>query len=236
MHRRGDVGGRVAHALAASVAAHHHTFNPVWAAEGLGGRHHIAGVDTGPDVGGREGDGLAQVVLGDQGHPIHREAQPIAGPAEGVDGSGGLLAEGEVLPHHHFHHVQALDEQFMDVAVRGELHEVGRERDDQEDVHTEFLNQFRAPRQGGQLRGVTAREHDLHRVWIEGHQHRRHPAGPARLDSPGDDLGVATVHAVEHPDGQHAATPIRGDPALSAPAFHADKPTAQRHRGIATIR
>ena len=232
MHRRGDIGGRIAQALAASVAAHHHTLDPVRAPEGLGGGHHIAGIHAGPHVGGREGDRLALMLLGDQRHPVDRKSQPLTGFAEGVNVARRLLAEGEVLPHHHLHHMKALDEQFVDIAVRGEFHEVGRERHHQEDIHAEFLDQFGPPRQSGQLRRMTAREDDLHRVRVEGHQYCRHTAGPARLDRPGDDLGVAAVHTVENPDGQHATAPVRGDLVLPAPTLHGNKTTAQRGRRI----
>ena len=114
--------------------------------------------------------------------PSHREAEPLARLAQHVDVACRLLAEGEVLPHHHLDDVQVFDEQFVDVALGGELHEVGGERHHQEDVDAQFLDELGAPGQRGQLRRMAAGEHDLHRVRVERHQHRRHAAGPARLD------------------------------------------------------
>ena len=124
--------------------------------------------------------------------------------------------------------MQPLDQQLVDVAVRGELHEVGGERHDQEDVDAQFLDQFGAPGQRGQLRRVATGEDDFHRVRIERHQHRRHAACAARLDRTGDQLGMPAVDTVEHADGQHASAPVRGDLVLSPPPLHVAKPTARR--------
>jgi hypothetical protein len=49
-------------------------------------------------------------MLCNQRHRLHREPESRTGTAKGLDGAGGLLAEGEVLPDHDFHHVQVLDE------------------------------------------------------------------------------------------------------------------------------
>ena len=98
----------------------------------LGGGDYVAGVDARADVGRRERDGLAAMVLGDQGHALDGEAEPLAGLAQGFDVAGGFLAEGEVLADQHLDDVQALDEQLVDVAVRGQLHEVGGERHHQQ--------------------------------------------------------------------------------------------------------
>ena len=120
--------------------------------------------------------------------------------------------------------MQPLDQQFVDVAVRGELHEVGGERHHQEDVDTELLGKLGSSSQRGQLGGMAAREHHFHRVRIEGHQHRGNTAGPAGLDSSRDQFGVSAVDTVEDPDRQDAATPVRGDVVLPAPALHVPKP------------
>ena len=84
IHRRRDVGGRKAQHLAAAVAADHHTLDAVRAAQRLGGRHDVTGVDAGSDVGRREGDGLVLVVLGDQRHALDREPEPLARLAQQV--------------------------------------------------------------------------------------------------------------------------------------------------------
>ena len=48
---------------------------------------------------------------------------------------------------------------------------------------------------------------DLGGVRVEGHQHGGQPARPRRGDRRADQLLVAAVHAVEHPDGDDAASP-----------------------------
>ncbi len=67
----------------------------------------------------------------------------------------------------------------------------------------------------------------FHRVRVERHQHRRHIAGAAGFDRVRDQFGVAAVHTVEHPDGEHASAPVRGDLVLAAPPLHDRKPTAR---------
>ena len=145
-----------------------------------------------------------------------------------VDVARGLLAEREVLPDHHLDDVQVFDEQFVDVALRGELHEVGGERHHQEDVDAQFLDELGAPGQRGQLRRMAAGEHDLHRMRVERHQHRRHAAGPAGLDGVIDQLGMSAMHTVEHADGHDTSAPVRGDLVRPPPALHSRKPTARR--------
>ncbi len=87
----------------------------------------------------------------------------------------------------------------------------------------------------GQLRGMAAGEDDFHRMRVEGHQHRRHAAGPARLDRVVDQLGVSAMNAVEHADRDDASAPVRGDLVLPPPALHSRKPTARmRGRGCST--
>ena len=128
---------------------------------------------------------------------------------------------------------RSFDEQLVDVALGRELHEVGGERHHEEDVDAQFLDQFGAPGQRGQLRRMAAGEHDLHRVRVERHQHRRHAAGPARLDGVADQLCVPAVHTVEHADRDDASTPVRGDLVLPPPALHSRKPTARECRAAA---
>ena len=169
----------------------------------------------------------------DQRHALHRKAEALPCLAQRVDVARCLLAEGEVLPHHHFDDVEAFDEQLMDVAVRGELHEVGGERHHQEHVDTQFLDELGAAGQRGQLRRMAAGEHDFHRVRVERHQHGRHAAGPAGLDGVTDQLLVPAMHTVEHADRNDASTPVRRDVVLSPPALHSRKPTAQ---GVARLR
>ena len=96
-----------------------------------------------------------------------------------VDVAGRLLAEGEVLPHHDLHDVQVLDQQLVHVALRGELHEIGRERHHQKDVDAQLFDQFGAPGQRRQLRGMAAGVDDFHRMRVERHQHGGHVAGAA---------------------------------------------------------
>ena len=227
IHGWGHVGCREAHLGPPAIAAHHYAFNPVWTAQRFGGRHHVTGVHAGPDVGRRERHGLGVVVLGDQRHRLHREPEPRAGTAQRVDRSGSLLAEGEVLPHHDFHHMQVLDQQLVDVALRGELHEIGREGHDQKDVDAELLGKLGAPGQRGQLCGVAARVDHFHRVRVEGHQHRRHSPGTTRLDRVRDQFGVPAVQTVEHPDGEYASAPVRGYLVLPPPPLHNCQPTGQ---------
>ena len=167
--------------LAAAVTAHHDTLDAVRPAQRLGGGHHVTGVDAGPDVGRREGDGLVAVGVRHTSDMLST-ANPNRSPAlrSMVDVAGRLLAEGEVLADHDLDDVQPLDQQFVDVALGRQLHEVGGERHDQEDVDAHFLDQLGAPGQRGQLRRMAAGEDDFHRVRVEGHQHRRDAAGPAR--------------------------------------------------------
>ena len=200
--------------------------------EGLGGGHHVAGIHTRPDVGRRERDAVVTIDragaggLGHQGHPFDRKTEPFTGLAQQRHVARRLLAEGEVLPDHHLHHVQALHEQLMDVALGGEFHEVRRERHDQKDVDAGLLDQFGAPGQGGQLCGMAAREHHFHRMRVEGHQHRGHPARTPRFDRVADQFGMPAVNTVEHTDGQHAPTPVRGDVLPAPPPLHSPQPTA----------
>ncbi len=81
------------------------------------------------------------------------------------------------------------------------------------------------PHDRGQHRRVRAGPHDLGRVRDEGHQHARHAALPGLRDGPADDLGVPAVHAVEHPDGDHAMAPSGRDGVESMPALHEREPT-----------
>ena len=41
-----------------------------------------------------------------------------------------------------------------------------------------------------------------------------------------DQFGVPAMHTVEHPDGEHASAPVRGNLVLAAPPLHDRKPTA----------
>lgn len=148
-------------------------------AQRLGGRHDITGVDAGANVGRRERDRLALVVFGNQRHALDGEAESVPGLAQGRNVAGRFLAEREVLADDHLDHVQPFHQQFVDVAVRGELHEIGGEGHDEEDIDTQFLGQFGTSGQRRQLRGMVAGEDDFHRMRVEGHQHRRHTAGPA---------------------------------------------------------
>ena len=196
------------------------------AAQRLGGRHHVPGVHAGADVGGGEGYGLVAVVLGQQRHGFDCEPEPLAGAPQGLDVAGRLLTEGEVLPHHDLDHVQVFHQQLVDVALRRELHEIAGERHHQEDVDAQLLDELGAAGERGQLRRVAAGIDHFHRVRVEGHEDRRHVAGAAGLDRVRDQLGVAAVHAIEHPDGEHASAPIRGNLVLAAPPLHDRKPTA----------
>ena len=119
--------------------------------ERLCGSDDVTGIDAGPDVGRRERDGFVLVMLGHQRHALDREAEPLAGFAQQVDVARRLLAEGEVLPHHHLDDVQSLDQQFMGVALGRQLHEIRGERHDQEHVDAHFLDELGAPGQRGQL-------------------------------------------------------------------------------------
>ena len=193
---------------AAAVAADDDALDAVRTPQRLGGRNHVAGVDAGSDVGRRKGHRLAAVVFGDQRHGLDGEAEPLAGLTQRVDVAGRLLAEREVLADDDLDHVQPFDQQFVDVALGSELHEVGGERHHQEDVDAEFLDEFGPAGQRRQLGRMTAREHHFHGVGVEGHQHRRHPAGPAGLHRPRDQFGVPAVHTVEDADGQHTPAPV----------------------------
>ena len=95
----------------------------------------------------------------------------------------------------------------MDVALGCQLHEVGGERHDQENVDAQFLDELGAAGQRGQLRWMAAREDDFHGMRVERHQYRRHSAGPARLDRVIDQLGVSAVHPVEHADRHERICP-----------------------------
>jgi hypothetical protein len=97
IHRRRDVGGREAQHLAAPVATHHH---PRRGADGPApaGRHHVAGVHAGPDVGRRERDVLAGwcSLTSDMACTAKPNRSPALPSASTLP--CGLLAEGEVLP------------------------------------------------------------------------------------------------------------------------------------------
>ncbi len=197
--------------------------------------HHVARVHARPDVGGREGDGLGSVMLGHQRDALDGEAEALAGLAQQRHVAAGLLAEGEVLADHDLEDVQTLDEQFVHVPLGGQLHEVGGERHDEEDVDTQFLDQFGPAGQRRQLRGVTTRQDHFHRMRIERHQHGGDAAGPAGLHRVADQFCMSTMYAIEYPDGEHTSAPIRGDLVLPTPALHDRKPTARRrgrHREI----
>ena len=119
----------------------------------------------------------------------------------------------------------------MDVAIRGELHEVGGERHHQEHVDAQFLDKLGATGQRVQLCRMAAWEHDLHRMRVECHQHRRDAASPARLDGVTDQLLVPAMYTIEHADRNHASAPVRRDVLLPPPALHSRKPTARPLRG-----
>ena len=66
VHRRRHISGGKAQFNAAPVASDDDALNPVRAAQRFGGRHHVTGIDTGPDIRGREGNRLVAVVLGQE--------------------------------------------------------------------------------------------------------------------------------------------------------------------------
>jgi hypothetical protein len=209
--------------IAEYVAAHHHALHPMRAAQRLGSGDHVSGIHTGADVGRGVRHRLVAVGLGrlgDQRQRIDREAEPFTGLAQQLHIAGRLLPEGEVVAHDDLDDVQPFDEQFVDVALRGELHEVRRERHDQKDVDAHLLDQLRTPGQRGQLRRVTTGKDDLHRVRIEGHQHGGHATGPARFHRAADQLLMPSVDTVEHADGDDTSAPVRRDLTLASPALH----------------
>ena len=159
-------------------------------------------------------------VLGHGGGIQHHHAEALPGLAQHRDVACGLLAEREVLPDDHLDDVQTFDEQFVDVAVGSQLHEVRGEGHYQEDVDAHFLDQLGAARQRGQLCGMAAREDDFHGMGVERHQDRRHSARSAGLDGMVDELRVSAVHSVEHADRDDASAPVRGDLILTPPALH----------------
>ncbi len=208
-------------AAASSVAVHDNTFHPVGAAESIGGGGHVAGVDARPDVGRRE----RHRMLGKQGLPVDRETEAFTDGAEHFHGPRGLLAESEVLPHDDLGDVQSLDEDFAGVALGRELHELGSERHHTEHVDAEFLGEFGAPGQGGQLGRMAPRTNHFHRVRVEGHQHTGDAPLLRRLHRTGDQLLVTSMHAVEHADRDHAPTPVRRYLVQTSPSLHIGKPT-----------
>ena len=159
-------------------------------------------------------------MFGHQVHRVHREAEPLARLPQQLDVARRLLAEREVLADHDLDDVEAFDEQLVDVALGGEFHEVRGERHDQEHVDAHLLDQLGATSQRGQLRRVAARKDDLHRVRVEGHQHRGHAARPAGFDRTTDQLLMAAVDTVEDADGHHTSAPVGRDLPLASPALH----------------
>ena len=232
--RRRDVGSGETQALAATIATHHHALDAVWPSERFGRGDDVTRIDAGSDVGRGEGDRpvpvLIKVVFSHQRHALDREAEAFACLAQHADVAARLLAEREVLTDHDLHDVQALDQQFVDVPLGRELHEVRGERHDEEDVDTHFLNEFGPPGQGGQLSGVAAGKDHFHRMWVECHQHRRHAARSTRLHRVVDQFGVPAVDTVEHTDGDDTSAPVRGDLILAPPALHNGKPTTRQGR------
>lgn len=117
VHRRGDVRGREAQPAAAAVAADDDALHAVRPAQRLGRGHHVTGVHAGPDIGGRERDGLGPVMLGHQRDALDSEPEALAGLAQQRHVAAGLLAEGEVLTDHDLEDVQAFDQQLVHVAL-----------------------------------------------------------------------------------------------------------------------
>ena len=90
-------------------------------------------------------------------------------------------------------------------------------------------------RQSRQLRRVTTRPHDLHRMGVESHDHTGDSALAGGLDRAADQLRVPTVHAIENADSENTTTPIGTDIVETSPSLHEWQPTATSDAGHVRI-
>ena len=167
----------------------------------------------------------SRVAVRGQLHALHREPEPGAELAEHGEVAGRPVAEGEVGPDHDRGGVQAFDEHLVGELGGRHAGQLDGERQHEEGVDAQLRHQVRTAAQAGEPGRVAAGADDLGRVRVEGDQHGGQAALPALRDRRADQLLVAAVHPVEHPDGDDAASPSGRHPAEPTPPLHVREPT-----------
>ena len=192
-------GGHTEHGAAAPVAGDHHPLDGVEAAEGGGRRGHVAGGQLGPDPG--RGDDLAAV--GVQADGDHLDPPGPAQVGQQVRVAGRLVAEAEVLPHHHRPGAQAAEEHVGGERLRPHLGQLGGEGQHQHDLDAGLAQQLDLAVQRGEQRRLAPGPQDGQGVAVEGDRGRGHAPGGRLGGHPVQQRPVPPVDPVEHPNGDH---------------------------------
>ena len=216
MRRGFQVGGREAKTAAAHVTADDDALHPVRAAQRAGGGGHVTRGQLLPDV--RRGDRYA--VGHQQRHALGGEVVFLAQLRQQRHVTHGLMAEPEVLPHHHGGGVQPFGQDDADELIRAEPGEFQVEREHADRVGAEAGEELGPPARGNEQRRMRTGPDHLIRVRIEGDHHDRQLPGPRNLFRPADDALVTAVHAVEHADRRDARTPVGRHFSQAVPAVH----------------
>ena len=194
-----EVGGRVAELAAPVVAVHDQAFDPVRAAQHLGGLLRVALGHALPDV--RRGP--PHIALADELDGHHLEAELLAEVRKRVHGAHRPVPEPEVGAYDDGDSVQAVDEDFLDELRGGQLRQHGREVQDQHVIGAVLAEQLDPLIERGEHRRLRPGPHHLGRVRVERHDDERCGECVRPLASPAQDELVPTVDAVEDADGHH---------------------------------
>src|SRR5579872_6503233 len=186
-----DVGRRVAQLAAAAVARNNGAAQAKGGAEEAAGHIDLAGEDEPPDMA--RGDHLAVDL--DQVDDASLEA---AVRGQEVRVAAGAVAEAEVLADRDVGGAQLANEDVVDEGLGALMREALIERDHDELLHTQGLDQLGLGVEARQELGRGLGAHDAQRVRLEGQD------GVVSADH----LAVAEVHAVELADRDPARTRV----------------------------
>jgi len=124
----------------------------------------------------------------------------LAPVPEGVGGAGKDLAGPEPIP-----------KDLIQPGLRRHPRELEVERQHQDNVYADLLEQLEALVHGGQQDGLRAGPQHLKGVGLEGHDDRMAADGARAGDRAADDLPVSQVEAVERPEGKDRISEIAGE-------------------------
>jgi hypothetical protein len=213
----GEVGGGDAEqGAAAAVADHHLALDGERAAEGGGRGLHVAGGQLGPDPG--RGDDLAGLGVQGDGDDL----DPAGAAEVGQQGrvAGRLVAEAEVLPHHHGPGGQPVEQHLGGEVLGADLGQLLGELEHEHDRHAGLAEQLDLAVQGGEQGRLAARAEHGQGVAVEGDGRRRHPALGRLGRHPVQQRPVPAVDAVEHPHRDHRAVEPGGQGGQPVEAPH----------------
>jgi hypothetical protein len=202
------------------VALDHHALHGVGAAEGGGRRGHVAGGELGADPG--RGHDVAVVGLQGDGDHLDPPGAAEVGQQGGV--AGGLVAEAEVLAHHHRPGGQGVEQDLGGERLGRDLRQLAGELEHQHDVHAGRAEQVDPAVEGGEQRRLAARAEHGQRVAVEGDRGRRHAPGRRLGRHPAQQGPVPPVDAVEHPHGDHRRLHALGQGRHPVVALHRGTP------------